>query len=78
MLKASDEVVILTYLNFRKIQNMGFMKYSIFSSLFCYVLNNYDKEYVRRIFIKLVRNGHFEKKRNIKRSYTYKFIPFEL
>ena len=78
MLKASDEVVILTYLNYRNINKMGFMKYSIFSSLFCYVLNCYDKEYVRRIFIKLVRNGHFKKKQNVKRSYTYEFITFEI
>lgn len=77
MLKAADEVVILTYLQYRKINEMGFLKYSHLCSLFCYCLNNYDKDYIRKIFIKLVRNNHFIKKRNIKRSYTYKFIPLE-
>ncbi len=78
VLKASDEIVILTYLNYRRYEKMGFMKYSNFCSVFCYILNNYNKEYVRKIFIKLVRNNHFIKKQNIKRSYTYCFIPFEM
>tara|TARA_R110002110_G_scaffold76807_3_gene202079 strand:+ start:420 stop:665 length:246 start_codon:yes stop_codon:yes gene_type:complete len=77
-LKASDEVVILTYLNYRKFEGMGHLKYSNFCAVFCYILNNYNKDYVRKIFIKLVRNGHFDKKQNVKRSYTYKFIPFLL
>ena len=77
MLKAADEIVILTYLQYRHIDRMGFLKYSNLCSLFCYCLNNYDKEYVRKIFIKLVRNNHFIKKQNLKRSYTYQFIPLE-
>lgn len=75
MLKNCDENVVLTYLEYRKIYNMGFLKYSHLCSIFCYVLNNYDKDHIRKIFIKLVRNGNFIKKKNIKRSYTYKFIP---
>ncbi len=78
VLKASDEIVILTYLNYRHYDKMGFMKYSNFCSVFCYILNNYNKDYIRKIFIKLVRNGHFLKKKNIKRSYTYQFIHFDL
>ena len=78
MLKAADELVIIAYLNYRKYQNLGFLKYSNLCSVFCYVLNNYDKNYIRKIFIKLVRNNHFEKKRNVKRSYTYKYVPTEI
>jgi hypothetical protein len=74
VLKAPDELVILAYLEYRKIWNMGFLKYSHYSPIFCYILNNYDKEYVRKIFIKLVRLGYFEKKQNKRRSYRYKFI----
>lgn len=75
MLKNTEENVVLTYLEYRKINNMGFLKYSHLCAMFCYVLNNYDKDHIRKLFIKLVRNNHFIKRRNIKRSYTYKFIP---
>ncbi len=74
VLKNTDEMVIIAYLDYRNYQNIGFVKYSVLCSVFCYVLNNYNKNYVRKIFIKLVRNGFFEKKQNIKRSYTYKYI----
>ncbi len=77
-LKAADELVVIGYLDYRNLQNLGFLKYSHLCAIFCYVLNNYDKAYVRKIFIKLVRNGHFEKKQNIKRSYTYKYINSNL
>lgn len=73
-LKAPDELVIIAYLDYRKIYNMGFLKYSHFCPIFCYILNNYNKEYVRKIFIKLVRLGYFVKKQNQKRSYTYLYI----
>ncbi len=74
VLKNTDEMVIIAYLDYRNYQNIGWVKYSCLCSVFCYVLNNYNKNYVRKIFIKLVRNGFFEKKQNIKRSYTYKYI----
>ena len=73
-LKAQDELVIIAYLDYRRIENMGYLKYSNLCSIFCYIVNNYDKTYIRKIFIKLVRNGHFEKKQNVKRSYTYRYI----
>lgn len=76
MLKNTEEAVILSYLDFRKINKMGFLKYSHLCAIFCYVLNNYDKAHIRKIFIKLVRNAHFIKKKNLnKKSYTYEFIP---
>ena len=78
VLKNTDEMVIIAYLDYRNYQNIGFVKYSVLCSVFCYVLNNYNKNYVRKIFIKLVRNGFFEKKQNIKRSYTYKYIKQEI
>ncbi len=74
----TDELVIIAYLDYRNYQNMGFVKYSILCSVFCYVLNNYDKNYVRKIFIKLVRLKYFEKKPNLKRSYTYKYIKQDI
>jgi hypothetical protein len=76
MLKNTEEAVVLSYLEYRKINNMGFLKYSHLCAIFCYILNNYDKAYIRKIFIKLVRNNHFIKKKNLKKkSYTYEFIP---
>jgi len=76
MLKNTEENVVLSYLDYRNIQNMGYLKYSHLCSMFCYILNNYHKTHVRKIFIKLVRSNHFIKKKNIgKKSYTYKFIP---
>ncbi len=78
MLKAPDELVIIAYLDYRKYHNLGYLKYSNLCAVFCYILNNYDKKYIRKIFIKLVRNKHFDKKQNIKRSYTYKYIPSDL
>tara|TARA_R110001632_G_scaffold7496_2_gene29944 strand:+ start:603 stop:869 length:267 start_codon:yes stop_codon:yes gene_type:complete len=79
MLKNTEEGVIVSYLEYRKIYNMGFLKYSNLSAIFCYILNNYDKEHIRKLFIKLVRNNHFIKKQNhSKKSYTYQFIPIEI
>lgn len=75
MIKAADEIVILTYLKYRKYHEMGFLKYSNFCVLFCYIIHNYDKAHCRKLFIRLVRNGHFIKKRNVKRSYTYQYNP---
>jgi len=76
-IKNTDELVLVAYLDYRNYQNIGFCKYSNFCSIFCYVLQNYDKNYIRKIFIKLVRLGYFEKKKNIKRSYTYKYIKHD-
>ena len=79
MLKNTEENVVISYLEYRKIYNMGFLKYNHLCPMFCYVLNNYDKNHVRQIFIKIVRNGHFIKKKNYgKQSYLYRFIPISL
>ncbi len=76
MLKNTEENVVLSYLEYRKIYKMGFLKYSHLCAMFCYVLDNYKKDHVRKIFIKLVRNNHFIKRKNLnKKSYTYQFIP---
>ncbi len=77
-IKNTDELVLVAYLDYRNYQNVGFVKYSNLCSIFCYVLNDYNKAYIRKLFIKLVRLGYFEKKKNIKRSYTYKYIKQEL
>ena len=79
MLKNSEENVLISYLEYRKIYNMGYLKYSNLAPMFCYVLNNYDKHHIRKLFIKIVRNGHFLKKQNYgKQSYLYRFIPISL
>lgn len=79
MLKNTEENVIISYLEYRKIYNMGYLKYSHLCPMFCYVLNNYDKNHIRKLFIKIVKNGHFIKRQNFgKQSYLYRFIPISL
>lgn len=71
----NSEQMIVKYLQFKKIQDLGFVKYSVFRRIIMYLLDVHDNNYlIRKTFLKLVEKNYFYKKSNsLKKSYRYKF-----
>jgi len=71
-----DEVYafILEYLILRKAWNLGYISFSNFKRILEYALGINDIYYIRKIFLYLKNKGFFIRKRNLKRSYLYKFL----
>ena len=65
---------VLEYLILRQAWNLGYLPFSRFKRVISYATGIYNIYYLRKIFIHLNNRGFFQKKKNIKRSYTYKFI----
>lgn len=66
---------IIAYCNFKNIENRGFLKYGYYKRIIGYILDYYNDYYIRKTFLSLVHDGYFIKKKNIKKSYIYKFNP---
>lgn len=71
-----DEVYkfVLEYLILRKAYTFGFIRFNNFRRIIEYATGIYDIYIIRKIFIKLMESGFFIKKKNLKRSYLYRFI----
>lgn len=65
---------VLEYLILRNAWNLGYLPFSKFKKIISYATGIYNIYYLRKIFIHLQNKGFFQKKKNFKRSYTYKFI----
>lgn len=65
---------VLEYLIMRQAWNLGFLSFSKFKRIISYATGIHNIYYLRKIFIHLQNRGFFQKKKNLKRSYTYKFI----
>jgi len=65
---------ILEYLILRRAWNLGYMPFSNFKRILEYALGIRDIYYIRKIFLHLKNKGFFIRKRNLKRSYLYKFL----
>ena len=65
---------ILEYLIYRQAWKLGFLPFSNFKKLISFATGISNIYYTRKIFLYLCSKGFFVKKKNIKRSYTYKFI----
>jgi|TARA_R110000744_G_scaffold172085_1_gene290570 hypothetical protein len=71
----NSEEAIISYLKFRKYENMGYIKYGNFKKIISFVLDSHNDYYNRKLFLSLVSKGFLIKKKNIKKSYIYKFQP---
>ena len=69
------EQAVISYCNFKNIQNRGHMKYGHFKRIIGYILDYYNEYFIRKTFLSLVDKGHFIKKKNVKKSYIYMFNP---
>ena len=69
------EQSVLAYFNHKHIDNLNFLKYGYFKRLISYILGIHNTYYIRKIFLSLVEQNYFIKKKNIKKSYIYKFNP---
>ena len=71
-----DKLLLETvkYLIWRGVWSYGFCKFTLFKKIISYHTGITDAYLLRKIFILLIEEGFFEKHKNIKRSYMYKFI----
>ena len=69
----NSEEAIISYLKYRNYENTGFIKYGNFKKIISFVLDSHNDYYNRKLFLSLVSKGYLIKKRNIKKSYIYKF-----
>ena len=67
------EQAILSYLEYRNYETIGFIKYGNFKKIISFVLDSHNDYYNRKLFLSLVSKGYLIKQRNIKKSYVYKF-----
>ena len=65
---------VLEYLIYRQAWNMGYIPFNCFKQIISYSTGIYNIYYLRKIFVHLVNKGFFIKKKNLKRSYTYRFL----
>lgn len=71
----SSKQAVIGYFKFKKIENMGYLKYGYFKRIIQYVIDYYNDYYVRKIFLQLVQENYFIRVKNHKASYKYKFNP---
>ena len=69
------EQSVLAYFNHKHIDTLGFLKYGYFKRLISYILDIHNTYLIRKIFLSLVEQKYFIKKKNIKKSYIYMFNP---
>jgi hypothetical protein len=69
------EQAIIAYLKYRSYQNLGFLKYGNFKKIISFVLDSKNQYYNRKLFLLLVSKNYLIKKKNLKKSYIYKFNP---
>ena len=65
---------VLEYFILRQLWDLGYLPFSNYKKIISYATGIHNIYYLRKIFLALCRKGFFIKKKNIKRSYTYKFI----
>lgn len=65
---------VLEYLILRQAWNMDFIPFNCFKQIISYATGIHNIYYLRKIFVHLVDKGFFIKRRNEKRSYSYRFI----
>jgi len=73
----NKEEAIVKYLQYKKIQNLGYCKYAIFRRIIQYILDIHDDNYIiRKTFLKLYDKNYFYRISTTgKKSYRYKFNP---
>lgn len=71
----NSKQAVIGYFKFKKIENMGYLKYGYFKRIIQYVIDYYNDYYVRKIFLELLEENYFIRVKNFKTSYKYKFNP---
>ena len=71
----NSEEAIISYLNYRKYNMVGYIKYGNFKKIISFVLDSHNDYYNRKLFLSLVSKGYLIKKKNFKKSYIYKYNP---
>ena len=66
---------VINYCKFKNVQTRGFLKYGYFKRIIGYKLDYYNDYFIRKIFLQLVEEKYFIKKKNAKQSYLYQFNP---
>tara|TARA_R110002073_G_scaffold89410_1_gene211803 strand:- start:95 stop:379 length:285 start_codon:yes stop_codon:yes gene_type:complete len=66
---------VIGYMIHKNAENRGFLKYGYFKRLICYILDFHKDYYIRKIFLKMVRKGYFEKHETDKKTFKYRFNP---
>jgi hypothetical protein len=69
------EEAVLSYFRYRKIENIGYLKYGNYKKIISFVLDCHNDYYIRKLFLSLVDKNYLIKKKNIKKSYAYIFNP---
>tara|TARA_R110000787_G_scaffold237803_2_gene344132 strand:- start:1430 stop:1711 length:282 start_codon:yes stop_codon:yes gene_type:complete len=69
------EEAVISYLNYRKYENMSYLKYGNFKKIISFVLDCHNDYYIRKLFLTLVEKKYLIKRKNIKKSYAYIFNP---
>ena len=62
------------YLTRKESWKYGFIKYSVIKKMIVFATKHNRIYIIRKIFVNLIENGYIEKKKNVARSYMYKFI----
>jgi hypothetical protein len=65
---------ILEYLILRRAWCLGYMPFSNFKRIIEYALGIRDIYYIRKVFLHLRNKGFFIRRKNMRRSYLYKFL----
>lgn len=77
MVKTNFNPLIKTtvdYLTRKEAWKYGFIKYSVIKKMIVYATKHNRLYIIRKVFVSLIDKGYIEKKRNVARSYMYRFI----
>ncbi len=66
---------VIGYMKHKNAENRGFLKYGYFKRLICYILDFHKDYYIRKIFLKMVKKGYFEKHSTEQKTFKYRFNP---
>lgn len=69
MNQLSNDEIIYTYLWHRGVEKLGFMKYARWKSIIKYKIPELNDDEIRKVFQKLLLNGHFIQHRRGKRTH---------
>ena len=58
---------LISYLKYRKYDNIGFIKYGNFKKIISFVLDCNNDYYIRKLFLSLIDNNYLIKKKILKK-----------
>ena len=70
---SKDVEKVKNYLNKKQAWHYGYIRYSIFRKMIRHVSGHMKLYFIRKIFLQMIADDLFNKKKTNKRSYLYKF-----